>query len=141
MRNFAFETTIKYVRRRPKNEVQIKEPEDAVNFIRPFFKECIDHHEEFYAIFLDRAHQIISCTKLGMGGVAGTLVNKLALYQQAILSNCTAVILVHNHPSGNLAASDADIKITREIKEKLKIFDINVLDHIILTHSGFSTVE
>lgn len=76
-----------------------------------------------------------------MGAVAGTVVNKPALYQQAILSNCTAVILVHNHPSGNLSASDADRKITREITEALKILDINVLDHIILTHSGFSTIE
>lgn len=140
MNNFAFETTIKYVRRRPKNEVQILKSKDAADFIRLFFKSCIDHHEEFYAIFLDNAHQVICCTRLGMGAIAGTVVNKSMLFQHAILSNCTAVILVHNHPSGNLEASESDIKVTKEITEALNIFNIKVLDHIILTHSGFSTI-
>ena len=76
------------------------------------------------------------------GGLNGCIIDTRVILQYAIKANAAAVILAHNHPGGNLGASDADKRITRNVKEALKLVDIELLDHLILTYEErFATIE
>lgn len=131
----AFETSIKYVRKR-KVDIFVKSSEDAETIFKPFFKNCMELHEEFYAAFFDRSNNLIAVSNFGKGERAGTVVNKIGIYQTAILSNCSSVIIAHNHPSGNLKPSNSDLDLTQEIKNGLKLLGFQLLDHLIFSYKG-----
>lgn len=131
----AFETKIQYVRKR-KQDAFVRSSEDAEVIFKPFFKDCLELHEEFYAAFFDRSNNLIAVSCFGKGERAGTVVNKIGIYQTAILSNCSSVILAHNHPSGNLKPSNNDLKLTKEVKAGLELLGFNLLDHLILSYKG-----
>ncbi|OOG76233.1 DNA repair protein RadC [Flavobacterium sp. A45] len=94
-------------------------------------------HEEFWVLFLNNSNKILFKTQLSKGGMTGTMVDVRIVFKIAFEQNATAIILVHNHPSGKLQASDADIQITKKIKTAGQQLDIPVLDHIIITESGY----
>ena len=74
--------------------------------------------------------------------MSGSIIETRVILQYAIKANACAVILAHNHPSGNLVASDADIRITKNVKEALKLVDIELLDHMILTYEEkYATID
>ena len=133
----VFETTIIYLRKRSKIPVKVQNSREVYNFLKPLYKENMNYQEEMRAVFFDTANQIICVTTLGIGGVDSCVCNNQKLYQTAILSNCKGVIIAHNHPSGNLKPSEADIKLTKEVQEALKFFRITLLDHLILTENDY----
>lgn len=94
-------------------------------------------HEEFWVLFLNNSNKILFKTQLSKGGMTGTVVDVRIVFKIALEQNATAIILAHNHPSGKLQASDADIQITKKIKTAGQQLDIPVLDHIIITESGY----
>ena len=94
-------------------------------------------YEEFWIIQLNRANHAIGRARISAGGVSGTVVDSKMVFKPAIEVLATSIILVHNHPSGNLKPSQADIELTRKLKEAGKHLDIAVLDHIIVAYSGF----
>ena len=94
-------------------------------------------YEEFWIIQLNRANHVIGRARISAGGVSGTVVDSKMVFKPAIEVLATSIILVHNHPSGNLKPSQADIELTRKLKEAGKHLDIAVLDHIIVAYSGF----
>jgi DNA repair protein RadC len=94
-------------------------------------------HEEFWVLFLNNSNKILFKTQLSKGGMTGTLVDVRIVFKLAFEQNATAIILTHNHPSGKLQASDADIQITKKIKTAGQQLDIPVLDHIIITETGY----
>lgn len=94
-------------------------------------------YEEFWILQLNRANHIIGRSRISTGGVAGTVVDSKMVFKPAIEVLATSIILIHNHPSGNLKPSQADIQLTSKLKEAGKHLDIAVLDHIIIAHSGF----
>lgn len=94
-------------------------------------------HEEFWVLFLNNSNKILFKTQLSKGGMTGTMVDVRIVYKIAFEQNATAIILVHNHPSGKLQASEADIQITKKIKMAGQQLDIPVLDHIIVTETGY----
>src|ERR1035437_1718267 len=110
--------------------------EQAVKFFRVIWSERIQYVEEFYVMLLNRSNKIIGYIKLSQGGTSGTIADPKMVFQAALKTNSHAVILCHNHPSGNLKPSDADIKMTKQISEAGKVLEILVLDHIILTYEG-----
>lgn len=114
---------------------KIKESKDAVNFIRPKIGDL--NHEEFWVIYLNRKNGIIQSGKLSMGGITGTVIDVRLVLKSALEKYATSMIFCHNHPSGNLEPSDADKKITRQLKEAATVMEIPVIDHIIVTQSGF----
>lgn len=140
MKSLTFETKIQYKRNRPTELPKFTQPSEIIDFIRPFFKSSIEYEEKMYAIFLDKANQPIAVTLLGTGTVSACLVNTQKLYQTAILSNCSSVVLVHNHPSGNLKASNVDRQLSEKVKEGLKLLDMDLLDSLIITKDSFVTV-
>jgi DNA repair protein RadC len=121
------------------NRIKVTCSTDSVNALRAFWPSY-EHVEFTYLILLNRQNQIIGKYFLAKGGIAGTIVDVRVAYQVALKANATSIIIAHNHPSGNLDPSEADKKITRQIKEAGKILDIPLLDHIILTEDGYMSM-
>lgn len=94
-------------------------------------------HEEFWILMLNQAHHIVGRQRISTGGVTGTVVDSKMVFKPAIETLASCIILVHNHPSGNLIPSPADIDLTRKLKEGGKVLDIKVLDHVIVAHTGY----
>ena len=88
-------------------------------------------HEAFWIVLLNRANRVIKKHQISQGGVAGTVADPKIIFKIALEELASGVILAHNHPSGNLNASQADIDLTRKLKESGKLLEIQVLDHII----------
>jgi DNA repair protein RadC len=89
-------------------------------------------HEAFWIVLLNRANRVIKKHQISQGGVAGTVADPKLIFKVAVEELASGIILAHNHPSGNLTASQADIDLTKKLKESGKLLDIQVLDHIIL---------
>ncbi len=99
-------------------------------------------HEEFWILYLNNSNKVIQELPLSKGGITGTLVDVRLAFKQALHLGATALILVHNHPSGNLNPSTADKQLTQKFKTAGESLDIKVLDHIIITeHSYFSFAD
>ena len=93
-------------------------------------------------IMLNWANRVLGVAHLTKGGLNGCIIDTRVILQYAIKANAAAVILAHNHPSGNLVASEADKRITKNVKEALKLVDIELLDHLILTYEEkFAAIE
>ena len=85
----------------------------------------------------NNSNKVIHKTQISKGGITGTVVDTRIIYKIALEYNATSVILSHNHPSGSLIASEADIQITKKLKEAGKHLDISVLDHVIVTETNY----
>lgn len=94
-------------------------------------------HEQFWVIFLNNGRKIISKQHLFTGGISNVMADVKIIFKAAVENLATGIILVHNHPSGNLGASQADIAITEKIKEAGKLFDIYLADHIIIAGKNY----
>lgn len=117
-------------------KVKITSSKDASAYARGFFNEDIEIYESFFMISLNRANNTEAYVKISQGGVAGTVVDVKLIAKYAIDCLASGVIVCHNHPSGTLFPSDQDLRVTEKIKNALKLLDINLLDHIILTKEG-----
>jgi len=89
-------------------------------------------HEEFWVLMLNRANRVIKKQQISQGGVSGTIADPKLIFKMALEELASGIILAHNHPSGNLTASQADIDLTRKLKEGGKLLEIQILDHIII---------
>jgi DNA repair protein RadC len=89
-------------------------------------------HEEFWILLLNRSNTVIEKRKISQGGIAGTVTDIRMILKFAIDALASSIILCHNHPSGNLQPSEADIQITRKLKEASTLMEINLLDHVIV---------
>lgn len=93
--------------------------------------------EEFWVIFLNHRNKIIGKERISSGGLTATVVDVRILFKQAIERLATSIIIAHNHPSGTLKPSRADIQLTQKIKNASKLLDIQLLDHLIVADSGY----
>lgn len=99
-------------------------------------------HEEFWILLLNRANMVTKKVQISAGGVAGTVADPKIIFKLAVENLASGIILVHNHPSGNLLPSQADKDITRKVKEAGKLLEIPVLDHLIFAeHTYFSFAD
>lgn len=94
-------------------------------------------HEEFWVIYLNNANKIQFKMQLSKGGITGTLVDTRLVFKRAIELSATGIILCHNHPSGTLKPSAADLTLTKKIEEGGKLLDVKVLDHVIVTDKAY----
>jgi DNA repair protein RadC len=94
-------------------------------------------HEEFWVLYLNNSNKVLHKAQLSKGGLTGTVVDTRIIFKTALEYNATSLILTHNHPSGKLQASDPDKEITRKLKLAGQQLDIIVLDHIIMTETGY----
>lgn len=98
----------------------------------PLFMDELKVRELMYCLFLSRQNEIIGYDLISIGSAVGTVCNIQRIAQQALQRNAQGVILSHNHPSGNLNPSDGDNIMTKKVKDALGLFDIVLVDHIIL---------
>ncbi|MDF1672200.1 MAG: DNA repair protein RadC [Vicingaceae bacterium] len=94
-------------------------------------------HEEFWAIYLNRRNELIKKVFISKGGLAGTVADTKIIFKHAIELLASSIILFHNHPSGNLKPSQADIQLTKKLKETGNIMDVLVVDHIIVGEKNY----
>ncbi|MFD1096832.1 RadC family protein [Salegentibacter chungangensis] len=94
-------------------------------------------HEEFWILYLNNSNKVIDQFQLSKGGITGTLVDVRLTLKKALELGATSIILAHNHPSGNLNASEADKQLTKKLKTASESLDIKVLDHIIVTEKSY----
>jgi DNA repair protein RadC len=116
--------------RDPEERPTVSKSVDAYEMLKPDLTDI--NHEEFWIILLNRANRFIRKYQVSQGGVAGTVADPKIIFKVALEELASGIILAHNHPSGNLAASQADIDLTRKLVAGAKLLEIQVLDHIIL---------
>ena len=117
---------------------QMKTSADAAKFFRTIFNaDTIQWTEECAMITLNRANEVVSVDKISSGGTAGVIVDAKVVFTIALNAVGHSIILAHNHPSGNLKPSQQDIELTRKLQQGGDILDIRVLDHIILSDTGY----
>jgi len=118
-------------------KVQITCSNDSVKFIRKIWSEQLNYIEDMILLPLNRNNNTIGWIKLSSGGTAGTICDVKVIFQILLNCNASAFILFHNHPSGNLQPSKADIEITKKIKKASELLDIKMLDNVIITEEKY----
>ena len=113
--------------------MKILSSQTSYSYLKPFYSECMEHHEESYVMFLNRANKALGVSLISKGGMAETVMDVKIILQTALKVHASGIVLSHNHPSGNLRPSEPDKKITTKINEACKVLDLHLLDHIILT--------
>ena len=110
-------------------------------FARKFYKEDIEIYESSFLIMLSQSGSVLGWAKISQGGTASTVVDAKIVAKFAVDAMASAVILVHNHPSGNLKPSKEDINLTKKIREGLRLLDIHLLDHVIIGANGMYSMN
>lgn len=114
--------------------VKIKSSKDAYDYIKKYlYDDSIDIYESFYLLLLNRANNITGFVKISQGGLSGTIVDIKLICRYVIEELSNAVIIAHNHPSGNEKPSKSDIEVTKKIEKALEFIDTRLLDHLIIT--------
>ena len=137
--NIVSEVELTYKNNVPYNQRQkISNSQGAYEILTNLFPEnTMDYRETFIVLYLNRANQVLGYSVISQGGTSNTTVDIKMVIQTALLAKASCIMLAHNHPSGNLRPSSDDNKITNRIIEAARLFDITVLDHIIITNESY----
>lgn len=132
------EVEIHYKRPVLNDNLKIKSSEDSVRVLRQFIDtKRIDYKEFFWVLLLNNSNQLLGISEIAVGSTNGVTVNIKEVFQLALLTNATCIIVAHNHPSGKLKASESDKRITQKLMKASKLLDLTLLDHIIITSEDF----
>lgn len=116
----------------------LKSSTDVAEVFRLLFdKDTIGYTESAVALFVNISNEVIAWKLVSQGGIAGTVMDPRTIFVTALNVGATAFFVAHNHPSGKLKPSDADIRLTRQLSEGGQVLEIRLLDHIILTESSY----
>lgn len=129
-------------RRRAEETIELKKitsSKAVFEIMQPIIGEL--PHEEFWVLYLNNSNKVIYKAQLSKGGITGTVVDIRLIFKTAFEQNATSILLTHNHPSGKLQASDADLEITKRLKLAGNQLDVKVLDHIIITENGYLSFQ
>ena len=117
---------------------KITTSQDAFKVLKKHWNyETIEFIETFKVVLLNRANRVLGIIDISTGGLAGTVADPKVIFAAAIKSAASSIVLLHNHPSGNLQPSQADINLTRKLKTAGEYLDVAVVDHIILTSESY----
>ena len=131
------ETSFKYPDHSEIPKKRITSPNDFFDLFQPLFKE--EPSEIFVVAWLSSNNRVVGFEKVTLGLLNSSLVDPRSVFRGAIIANCANIILSHNHPSGNVEASQEDISITKTLVEAGKIIGINIFDHIIFAEDKFTS--
>ena len=138
LKSLAPEVKLRITRGKKVRTAKITSASDTADILKKFITPAkIQTQEYSFAMYLNNANNVLAVYQFGMGGFTATIMEKRLLMAAALKLGATAMILCHNHPSGNLTPSNADKIITKQISELANIHDIKVLDHVILTREGY----
>ncbi len=143
-RNIIFPSTVAEIRLsysskvKPSERPKITSSADAAEVLRcKWKKNRLGFVEEFKVLLLTRSNQVLGIVSISQGGLSGTVADPKLIFAAALKASASSILLAHNHPSGNLKPSEADIRLTRKLKEAGQFLDLPVLDHIILTQESY----
>jgi DNA repair protein RadC len=112
-------------------EVQLDRPDKVADYLRSAFDEN-PLQEAFYCVYLDRKNHPLGRHLITLGTVNATLVSCREVFRGAIVAGCSAMVVAHNHPSGDPAPSTGDLNVTRRLRDAAKMLEIELLDHVIV---------
>lgn len=139
-KNFVGELSVTYKRTSLATK-KITNSQEARKYIFPFFDEIIDDHEEVKILHLNRNNCVVNIHHVTSGSDNKSIVPIKDIIRQALIIKTSGIILFHNHPSGNLKPSIEDLKVSTKLKEAAKLFDIQLLDSIILTRESYKSLS
>ncbi len=116
---------------------RIASSNDAAEFVRQFYTDDIDIFESSFILLLNRSNTTIGYAKISQGGITGTVIDVRLILKYALESLATGIILCHNHPSGNLTPSGADLDLTKKLRNAASTMDISLTDHLILNNNNY----
>lgn len=119
----------------PLEKTLVRQSSDIADFLQQSFQDL--NQEVFAVVYLNRSNRVNHFEIVSQGGITGTVADPRIIMKKAVQQNAVSLILCHNHPSGSLKPSRADEELTSKIKTAAKYFDINVLDHIIVSEQGY----
>jgi DNA repair protein RadC len=123
---------------KPSMRPKISTSRDAFEVLRRSWDlDKLEFVEQFKVLLTNRANKVLGIFEVSTGGITGTVADPKLIFVAAIKANACGVLVAHNHPSGNLQPSQADIELTKRIKEGGKLLDIQLLDHLIITSEGY----
>lgn len=123
-----------YMRRRK----MISNGSDAALYFKPLLGD--NNYESFHVMYLNNANRVLEHRCISTGGITSTLADPRIIFREALELGATRLILCHNHPSGNLKPSNADIDLTKKVKAAGKLLDITIVDHIIVSDAGYCSM-
>jgi len=134
----VFELQVSFFRRSD-TRIKLSSAEAVATYARSFiYREgSIQYVEQFYVLLLDRKNQLYAFKQISSGGVSATFTDPKLIFQTALLCHATQIILVHNHPSGNIQPSNNDLQMTKRLKEVGELLELPVLDHVIVTEESY----
>ena len=123
-----------------KGRKKILSSKDAYSIFNSIWnKNLIEYQEQFWLLLLNRANEVIGSRCMFTGGVSGTVVDIKMILGLALKCNATGIIIAHNHPSGNLSPSNADLQLNKKLKSATKQVDIQLIDNLIVTLNGYTS--
>ena len=123
---------------KPSQRPKITSSKEAYEILLDSWDEDkLEFVEQFKILLLNRASMVLGIFEVSTGGVSATIADPKLIFAAAIKANASAIVLSHSHPSGQLKPSDADIKLTKKLKDGGQYLEISVLDHIIVTSEGY----
>ena len=114
---------------------QVRSAAQVYDYFYPLMRDL--PVEEFHVLLLNQSATVIDSVRIGVGGLTETVVDVRVIMREALLKRATALVLCHNHPSGNLRPSAHDDRLTREVQEAAKLLKLNLADHVIFTDNGY----
>lgn len=123
---------------KPSQRPRILSSKEAYNVLMASWDSCkIEYVEQFKIVLLNHAKKVLGVFEVSTGSMSSTLADPKIIFTAALKGGASCILLSHNHPSGNLKPSDADLQLTKKIVEGGKLLDIRVIDHLIVTTEGY----
>ena len=117
------------------NNNRITCSKDSFSRLYPYFADL--DREEFFIIHLNRSNVVMEIEQISIGGMSGTVADGKIIFRNALDRKSSALILAHNHPSGNIQPSESDIRLTKRLFQFGRLIDLNILDHIIVADNNY----
>lgn len=117
------------------DKTQISSSSDIFKLMHSTFAHL--NHEEFWILLLNRSNHVLAKHLISKGGQAGTVADPKIIFKTALQHNAAGIVLMHNHPSGNLKPSADDIKITKDMSHTGNLLSLYIIDHLIFTDNGY----
>ncbi|MDF1573566.1 MAG: DNA repair protein RadC [Bacteroidales bacterium] len=116
-------------------KIPVKSSETVFRIFHPLMGDL--EHEEFWLLMLNRANRVLGRYKVSQGGLSGTVIDTRIILKKSLDNLASSIIVCHNHPSGNMQPSDADVKITEKLKKAAEMLEIKLLDHVIIADKSY----
>ncbi len=119
--------------------IKVSSPEEVADMVREQIGDTAQEHCGVVAV--NSSNEAIGVTQVSIGGLADTVVDPRVIFAPLLAMGAVAFVLYHNHPSGSLEPSEADVTLTRKLREGAKLLSLTMLDHVIVTHNGFTSMQ